>query len=140
MKNKPECIIDTIKKVVLIVCLVAVPLCGSAQNSATQTSSMLVKMRGPLNYLNEQCVDFTSGDEVQYRFASKHPVKFDIHYHSHSNTSFAVEHEEVSSHSGRFVVGDIAQYCFTFVNKQRLRENWQFTMEYSVLPKNAKAQ
>ncbi|MGM8228519.1 hypothetical protein ACSV5M_18200 [Cellvibrio sp. ARAG 10.3] len=103
--------------------------------TANEWQQLSVPMVGVEHYTREVCLEFHAGDSVQYRFTSKHPVNFNIHYHPESGTEFKNRLETVQDVSDKFSVESTQPYCFTWSNKTEAGEEWDIKLEYLALSK-----
>jgi hypothetical protein len=65
----------------------------------------------PPYQIHEECVSLVPGDRLQYRFESKAPLAFNIHYHEGKAVVMPVTRERVSSDEGTFVPLAAHDYC-----------------------------
>lgn len=106
---------------------------NSPVNATSEWQRAEVPITGIVSYVREKCVRFEVDEKVEYRFSSKHPVSFDIHYHPGEATLYKIKEENVDSFSGEFISDSGDHYCFTWRNHVHRGENWPISFEYRVL-------
>ena len=122
----------------LIGCTALIFALGSSAFAVAEESArqeMAVKIMGIENYFAEQCVTFAAGKQVRYHFTSPHPLDFNVHYHSKSETNFEAEEQQVTEYSGAFVADVEREYCFMWTNKKAVGEDWDLTLHYQTSAK-----
>lgn len=106
---------------------------GAPANASEEWQHATVPITGIVNYSREKCVQFAVGEKVEYRFSSKHPVNFNIHYHPREETLYKIKKENIENFSGEFMSDSSEHYCFTWSNHAARGENWPISFEHRVL-------
>lgn len=82
-------------------------------------------------YTTEKCVNLEEGARVNYRFDSPHPIDFNIHVHTATETLYPVKVESTASYTATLEVEKSQEYCFTWVSKTRTKQDWFFDFSYT---------
>ncbi len=110
----------------LVSALLAAPsvLAGEVQRSE--------EMRAHAGYFREHCIELQAGKSLAFSFTTPHPVDFNIHHHTDTETTYsvrqAVERELVLT----LPIGDSGEYCFMWKNPADYPAAYPIELRYQV--------
>lgn len=90
---------------------------GSLAAQAAAPLTIKLTMQPQKGYFTEQCFTLESGQELAYKFSTRHPIEFNLHHHPASgDTVFPDRLSVKSQHSNRIVAASAGAYCFMATN------------------------
>lgn len=126
--------IDTVNAVTrqhLLIGIVATLCAVAAQAAAPQ--SMKLTMQPQKGYFTEQCFTLERGQQLAYRFSTRHPVEFNLHHHpANADTVFPDRLIVKSQHSKRIVAESAGAYCFMATNIDEQPGAFDIVVSYEI--------
>lgn len=103
-----------------------------AANAATPRT-MKLSLQPQKGHFTEQCFTLEAGQQLAYRFTTRHPIEFNLHYHpANGPTQFPDRLLVKSEHSHRIVAAAAGAFCFMATNAADQSSTFDVVINYEI--------
>lgn len=87
-------------------------------------------MRAHEGYFREHCTQLQSGQTLDFRVVTPHPVDFNIHHHTDSDTTYPVRQPVQRELATSLAITDSGEYCFMWRNSGDYPADYSIDLTY----------